>query len=138
MDLVARGLYGCIHQHRIKPLQKMIGPRRNHHARILSGLEERRWKGFLEPACQEKQRWAVIAQNRHGTDGNEMPGFHPSCTHGLTSRNAAHRMACENIHRPDLACDRLQRVHGVHESKLPRRRSVPRLVNAIANESGSR
>src|SRR6185436_7049594 len=27
MDLVARGLYGCIHQHRIKPLQKMIGPR---------------------------------------------------------------------------------------------------------------
>jgi hypothetical protein len=45
-------------------------------------------------------------------------------------------LTCENIDRPDLACDRLQRMHGIHKSIFPRRRSVPRLVDAIANKSG--
>ncbi len=54
MHCGARCLNGSIHQHRIKPLKQMIGPGRNHQRRIRSGLEEGRWKGFLELACQEK------------------------------------------------------------------------------------
>ena len=93
-------------------------------------------KRLLEPACQKKQRWGVVTQNRHGTYGNEKPRFHAPFPHCLASRKATHRPTCENIHRPDLACDRFQRMHGFHKSKCPRRRSVPRLVNAIANKSG--
>src|SRR5258708_4402816 len=64
------------------------------------------------------------------------PGFISPFPHRFTSRKATHRVAHENIYRPDLACDRRQRLHGVHSSKRPRRRSMPRLVNAIANKSG--
>ena len=93
-------------------------------------------EGFLEPACQEKQRGRVITQNRYGTNGNEKPRFHPPFPYCLASRAATHRPTRENIYRPDLARDRLQRMHGFHKRICPRRRSVPRLVNAIGNKSG--
>src|SRR5437867_8950513 len=98
-------LDGCIHQHRIKTLKQMIGPGRNHQTRIRSGLEEGRWKGFLEPARQEKQWRGMVAQDRRVTNGNEKPGSNTPFSHCLASRKATHRLTCKNIYRPDLACD---------------------------------
>ena len=114
----------------------MIRPGRNHQTRICSGLEEVWWKGFLEPARQEKQRRGLIPQNWHRTNSNEKPRFHPPFPYCLASRKATHRPTRENINRPDFMCDRLQRMHGFHKNKFPRGRSVPRLVNAIANKPG--
>jgi hypothetical protein len=79
----------------------------------------------------------MITQNRHdGTNGNEKPRFHPPFPHCLASGSVAQRVTCKNIYRPDLACDRLQRMHGFHISIGPRRRSMPRKVNIVANKPG--
>src|SRR5215212_7035309 len=80
----------------------------------------------------------MVAQDRRVTNGDEKPGSDAPFSHRLASRTASHRLACENIYRPDLASDRLQRMHRFHKMMFPRRRSVPRLVDAIANKSGGR
>ncbi len=66
------------------------------------------------------------------------PGFIPPSRTASPPVKAAQRVAHENIYRADLACDRLQRMHGFHISICPRRRSMARMVNVVANKSGRR
>ncbi len=53
------------------------------------------------------------------------PGLIPPFRTASPSPKAAHRVTRENIHRPDLACDRLQRMRGILRSECSRRRSMP-------------
>ena len=79
----------------------------------------------------------MFPQDREGTHRNEKPRFQAAFAHGLSPREATHRVADENIHRPDPMCHRLQRLHGPHKGIRLRRRSVSGLVHGVALKSGS-